>query len=184
MTRRFVVAAGGLLGALAIVAVSGPAGATPTTTRGPSFGRFTISFPSAPKSESNTKEVLSGFPAGVKSATAYWVSPVADPLGSSSAAPPAPSYLVVVGRAKSTKQAGTFTSAIKRVPGTQKVTVNGATGYRFVGTEKELSQSAAKDPGATEAFMYLSRSTTLYAVIVISDNHAQALSFLGSFRPG
>jgi hypothetical protein len=182
MTRRFLVAAGCLFGALAIVAGSSSVGGA-TTTLGPSYGKFTISFPSSPKSESNTKEVMSGFPSGMKSATAYWVSPVADPLGSSSAAPPAPSYLVVVGQAKSAKQANAFTAAIKSVPGTKKVTVNGANGYQFVGTEKQLSQSAAKDPGATEAFMYLSKGTTLYAVIVISDSHPQALSFLGSFQP-
>jgi len=182
MTRRFLVAAGCLFGALAAVAGSSSVGGA-ATSLGPGYGRFTISFPSSPKSESNTKEVMTGFPTGVKSATAYWVSPVTDPLSSARTAPPAPSYLVVVGQAKSTKQANTFTSAIKAVPGTQKVSVNGANGYRFVGTEKQLSQTAAKDPGATEAFMYLSKGTTLYAVIVISDSHPQALSFLGSFRP-
>jgi len=181
MKRRFLGSAGGLFVALAIVACSGSAGGAVTT--GPSYGKFTVLFPSSPTSESNTKEVMSGFPSGVKSATAYWVSPVADPLGSGSSAPPAPSYLVVVGQAKSSKVATSFTSAIKSEPGTHKVDVNGANGYKFVGTEKQLNPSAAKDPRATEAFLYLSRGTTLYAVIVLSDSHSQALSFLNSFRP-
>ena len=181
MTHRFAAATAGLLGALTLAgAVAPPAGAS---TTGPSYGRFSVSFPSSPGSASNTKEVLSGFPPGMKAASAYWVSPVADPLGSSSSAPPAPTYLVVVGRATSAKQANSFTNSIKAAPGAAAVSVGRAKGYRLVGTEKQLTQGTAKDPGATEAFMYLSKGTSLYAVIVISDSRSKALGFLGSFRP-
>ena len=179
--QRFFRVAGVLVGTLAVV-VAGAAAAGATTT-GPSYGRFSVSFPSNPTSASNTKDVMSGFPAGMKSATAYWVSPVADPLGSQNSSPPAPTYLVVVGQAKSPATGSTFTSAIKTAPGVTPVTLDGATGYRFVGTEKQLSGSSAKDPGATEAFMYLAKGTTLYAAIVISDSHGAAMSFLSSFHP-
>lgn len=172
----FVAAAALVLGACGGSSIS-------SSTLGPSYGKFTVAFPSTPTSASNTKEVLSGFPSGVTGATAYWVSPVADPLSSTSKTPPAPSYLVVVGHASSASEAAAFTSSIKQVAGAKPVTVDGATGYTFSGTEKNLNQGGATNPSATEAFMYLSKGTTLYALIVIANSASEAQQFLNSFKP-
>ena len=166
-------------------AVSASAGAT-ASSYGPRYGAFHIAFPTAPKSQSNTAGVLAGFPAKtVTTATAYWVSPVADPLSSSASTPPPPTYLVVVGKVKSAASASKFTATAHQISGATAVTVNGAKGYKFSGTEKQLNPSSTtlKDPNTIEAFMYVSKGTTVYAVIVVANNHSQVQGFLTSFRP-
>jgi hypothetical protein len=189
MKRNGLILAVLAVGALTLSACSSSsssdsAGSTGSaSTYGPSFGKFTVTFPSTPHSATDTKEVLSGFPSGVKSGTAYWVSPAADPLTSSSKVPPAPTYLVVVGKATSASQGATFTATIKPAPGAKAITVNGAKGYTFSSTEKTLSQKDATDPSATEAFLYVAKGTTLYAVIVVAKTAAEAKQFLSSFKP-
>jgi hypothetical protein len=189
MQRNGIILAVVAVGAVALSACgsSGSAGSSGSTgsasTYGPSFARFTATFPSAPHSASDSKEVLSGFPSGVKTGTAYWVSPIADPLKSSSKTPPAPTYLVVVGQASSAPQGVTFASTIKQAPGAKPITVNGAKGYTFTSTEKNLSASAASDPNATEGYIFVAKGTTLYAVIVVADTAAAARQFLSSFKP-
>jgi hypothetical protein len=160
---------------------SGSAGSA--STYGPSFARFTVTFPSAPHSATDTKEVLSGFPSGVTTGSAYWISPITDPLKSSSKTPPAPTYLVVVGKANSASQGATFAATIKQAPGAKPITVNGAKGYTFSSSEKNLSQNQATDPSATEAFLYVAKGTSLYAVIVVAKTAAAAQQFLSSFKP-
>jgi hypothetical protein len=185
--RSLLVMAILAVGAVTLGACGGSSASTSTTSAsgafGPAYGRFTATFPSKPTSSSNTKEVLSGFPAGVKTGTAYWVSPVADPLQSNSKTPPPPTYVVVVGQALSPAQVSGFTSSIKALPGAKSVSINGARGYTFSGTEKKLDQNDASNPAATEAFMFLSKGMTLYAVIVVHDKSAAALQFLKSFQP-
>ncbi len=155
-----------------------------SATFGPAYARFHAGFPSQPKSASDTKEVLSGFPPGVTTGTAYWVSPVADPLKANTKTPPVPTYVVVVGKAGTQAEVSTFTSSIKSLSGAKPVTTsNGARGYKFSGTEKTLDKNDATNPAATEAFMFLSKGLTLYAVIVVNDKSAAALQFLNSFQP-
>ena len=127
--------------------------------------------------------MLSGFPTGVKLGTAYWTSPTADPLTSTSKTPPAPTYLVVAGKATSTAQASTFAATLKQAPGAKPITVNGAQGYTFSNTEKNLGQNDATDPTATEGFLYVAKGTTLYAVIVVAKTAAAAHQFLSTFDP-
>jgi hypothetical protein len=177
-----VLAAGALtLTACGSSSSSGSSGTA--STYGPSFGKFTATFPSTPKSASNTKEVLSGFPTGVKVGTAYWVSPTADPLKSNAKTPPPPTYLVVVGQANSASQGTSFVGSIKGAPGAKPITVNGAKGYTFSSTEKALSKNEATNPSATEAFLYVAKGNTLYAVIVVAKTAAEAKQFLSSFKP-
>jgi hypothetical protein len=179
-----VLAAGAVtLGACGGSSASSTSTAATSASFGPSYGRFNAAFPSKPTSSSNTKEVLSGFPAGVTTGTAYWVSPVADPLQANAKTPPPPTYVVVVGKALTQAQVSTFTSSIKALPGAKSVTIDGARGYTFSGTEKKLDQNDATNPAATEAFMFLSKGMTLYAVIVVHDKTATALQFLKSFQP-
>jgi hypothetical protein len=181
MKRNGLILAGVAAGALILSACGSSSGSSPTY--GPSFGQFTVSFPSTPHSATNTKEVLSGFPSGVKSGKAYWISPIADPLKSSSKTPPAPTYLVVVGQAKSAAQGTSFVASIKQAPGAKPITVNGAKGYTFSTSEKNLSQNEATDPTATEGFIYVAKGTSLYAVVVVAKTVAAAKQFLNSFKP-
>jgi hypothetical protein len=164
---------------------SSASSSTPGTSAsyGPAYARFNADFPSRPTSATDTKEVLSGFPPGVTTGSAYWVSPVADPLKASTKTPPSPTYVVVVGKAGTQAQVSTFTSSFKAVTGAKPVITNGARGYQFSGTEKNIDKSDVTDPTATEAFMFLSKGMTLYAVIVVNDQAAAARKFLNSFRP-
>jgi hypothetical protein len=184
MKRNGLILAALAVGALTLSACgsSGSAGSS-ASTYGPSFGKFTATFPSTPHSASNTKEVLSGFPTGVKVGTAYWISPTADPLSSSAKTPAPPTYLVVVGQANSASQGSSFVGSIKQAPGAKTITVNGAKGYTFSSTEKTLSKNEATDPSATEAFLYVAKGSTLYAVIVVTKTAAEAKQFLSSFKP-
>jgi ABC-type phosphate/phosphonate transport system substrate-binding protein len=178
-----VLAAGAVtLGACGGSSTPSSTGAT-SGAYGPAYARFNAGFPSKPTSSSDTKEVVSGFPAGVTTGTAYWVSPVADPLKANAKTPPVPTYLAVVGKALTQAQVTSFTANIKALPGAKPVTINGAKGYKFSGTEEKLDGSAATDPTATEAFMFLSKGMTLYAVIVVTAQSATALQFLDSFQP-
>jgi ABC-type oligopeptide transport system substrate-binding subunit len=175
-------------GAVTLSACGGSSASSSSTlatsaSYGPAYARFNADFPSKPTSATDTKEVLSGFPPGVTTGTAYWVSPVADPLKTSTKTPPAPTYVVVVGKAGTQAQVSTFTSSFKTVTGSKPVTTNGAQGYQFSGTEKNIDKSDVTDPTATEAFMFLSKGMTLYAVIVVNDQAAAARKFLNSFRP-
>jgi ABC-type oligopeptide transport system substrate-binding subunit len=186
--RSLLVMAVLAAGAVTLSACGGSSASSSSTAAtsgsfGPAYARFNADFPSTPKSSSDTKEVLSGFPAGVTTGTAYWVSPVADPLKANAKTPPAPTYLVVVGKAQTQGQVSSFTSSIKSLAGAKSVSINGAKGYKFSGTEKKLDTNDASDPSATEAFMFLSKGMTLYAVIVVNDKSAGALQFLNSFQP-
>jgi hypothetical protein len=186
--RSLLVMAVLAVGAATLSACGGSSASSTSTTAtsasfGPAYARFNAAFPSKPTSSSDTKEVLSGFPAGVTTGTAYWVSPVADPLKANGKTPPAPTYVVVVGKALTQAQVSSFTSSIKSVVGAKPVTINGAHGYKFSGTEKKTDQNDATDPAATEAFMFLSKGMTLYAVIVVHDKSAAALQFLNTFQP-
>jgi hypothetical protein len=190
MKRNGLILAVVAVGALTLSACSssssssGSSGSSgSSSTYGPSFGKFTATFPSTPQTATDTKEVLSGFPTGVTSGTAYWVSPIADPLKSSTKTPPAPTYLVVVGKAKSAAQAATFTSSIKQAPGSKPITVNGATGYTFSSSEKNLGQNQATDPTATESITFVTKGTIMYAVIVVAKTAAAAQQFQSSFKP-
>lgn len=187
MKRSLLVMAVLAAGAVTLSACGGSTASSSTAATsasyGPSYARFNADFPSQPKSSSDSKEVLSGFPAGVTTGTAYWVSPVADPLKANGKTPPSPTYVVVVGKALTQAQVSNFISGIKAAPEAKAVTRNGAQGYKFSGTEKGLDQSDATDPAATEAFMFLSKGMTLYAVIVVNDKSAAALQFLNSFQP-
>jgi len=183
MKRNGLILAVVAVGALTLSACGASGSAGSASTYGPSFGQFTATFPSTPKSASNTKEVLSGFPSGVKLGTAYWVSPAADPLKSGSKTPSAPTYLVVVGKANSASQGTAFVASIKQAPGAKPITVNGAKGYTFTSTEKGLSANAASDPNATEGYIFVAKGTTLYAVIVVAKTADAARQFLSSFKP-
>jgi hypothetical protein len=183
--RSLLVMAVLAAGAVTLGACGGSSSSTGATagSYGPSYGRFNADFPSQPKSSTDTKEVLSGFPPGVKTGTAYWVSPVADPLKGGGKTPPTPTYVVVVGKAATEAQVSTFTSSFKTVPGAKPVTRNGAQGYQFSGTEKSINKDDDTDPAATEGFMFLTKGMTLYAAIVVNDKSAAALQFLKSFQP-
>jgi|SRR5271163_4237808 len=166
---------------VALAALGAPAGAAPTY--GPSGATFSVAFPKSPHSQTNTKAVLAGFPSGtVSTATAYWVSPSADPLQATTA--PVPTFLVVVGTAKSPKKATTFASTVHTLSGAVAVTVNGAKGYRFSGTEEKVEgSSSSRNPNATEGIEFLAHGKTIYAVEVTDNSAATANSFLQSFKP-
>ena len=188
MKRCLLVLAVLAVGAVTLSACGGSSASSSSTlassaSYGPSYAGFNADFPSKPTSATDTKEVLGGFPPGVKTGTAYWVSPVADPLNGGSKTPPSPTYVVVVGKAGTEAQVSTFTSSFKSVTGAKPVTTNGARGYQFSGTEKNIDKDGDTDPTATEAFMFLSKGMTLYAVIVVNDQAAAAQKFLNSFRP-
>jgi hypothetical protein len=182
MTQRAgALATATVLGALGL---SGGSVAGASSTYGPKYAHFTVAFPSKPTSESNTKAVLQGFPTGtVTTATAYWVSPVADPFKSTNA-PPTPTYAVIVGKAKSPKKAAAFMSEVKSFPGVTTVNINGAKGYRLIGTESSLEGSShPPDPTAAEGLELLAKGDVIYSAEVLA-TRAQAKTFLQSLSPG
>ncbi len=151
---------------------------------GPLGSQFTASFPSKPRSASNSTSLLQNFPAG-SHAYAYWLSPSTQIFGHNVPVPAPPSFIVFVGVLSSAAGGASYVQLVGSLPGMKVVTLDGLSGYEFLGSEgSKLNQgNKLTDPKATEGVLGLRRGATVYLVYAITAGRPAAQAFLASFRP-
>ena len=148
-------------------------------TYGPSGHTFSIAFPSPPKSQANTKGLLTGLPPGSK-AYGYEVSPDANVFNVAAApVPRPPTFAVVVVITRTAMTAKSFVQQLSALPGFKPYDTSGLTGFRFVGSEKSPINTGSRisDPTASEGALFLDRGSAIYVVEVITAHRAEAQAF-------
>ena len=89
------------------------------TLYGPSGQQFTVAFPSTPKSEINTKDLLASAPKGSK-VYAYSVSPDSNIFSNSAPTPRPPTYAVALFVSPSTTFGSEFVGSFAHIPGAKR----------------------------------------------------------------
>jgi hypothetical protein len=190
MRTRLLLLAGalGLTGALGAL----PAGASTTTTAppgvtvtyGPTWGRFTADFPQKPKNTTGST-VTAGFPSGTKG-SAYSVSKQKNLFGNAPVPPP-PSTMVVATQLPNATDARQLVAGLQSEAGSQgaKVTLDGYTGFRWVGSVGgPLNKGAeASDASAKQGTEVLAKGKVAYIILAVEGSTGQAKAFLQSFHP-
>jgi hypothetical protein len=166
------------------VAAYTPIASASSPRYGPAGDKFTVAFPSAPKSAANTSQLLSGLPTGVR-AYAYWVSASANIISGSSKVPKPPTYLIALLVFPSLSATQSYLKgATASASGLSPVTLDGLKGYEYVGPEngKVNPPADVTDRKATEALVALQRKDAVYLISVITSTRKETETFLGSFR--
>jgi hypothetical protein len=166
------------------VAAYTPIASASSPRYGPAGDKFTVAFPSAPKSAANTSQLLSGLPTGVR-AYAYWVSASANIISGSSKVPKPPTYLIALLIFPSLSATQSYLKgATASASGLSPVTLDGLKGYEYVGPEngKVNPPADVTDRKATEALVALQRKDAVYLLSVITSTRKETETFLGSFR--
>jgi hypothetical protein len=175
----FIVVMVSAAGALSM----GVSAAAQLATYGPPGHRFSIAFPSEPKSATNTSGLLNNFPKGTL-AYGYWVSPSSNIFASSAPVPIAPTFLVAIGVLPSTPSAVSFAKQLSQIPGMKAAKVNGLGGFEFVGSEKSaINQgNTLSNPSASEGVLVLRQGSTVFLIYAITTQQSAARKFLNSFK--
>jgi hypothetical protein len=146
---------------------------------------FKAAFPSPPQADADDVTAAQHFP-GAVSATAYWVSPdSADILNPGTPLPPAPTYLVAIGKFASHTAAAAFTASLRQTPGVRPAKIGRLRGDQFLGREGSAINHArgVTQPHAWDSEVALTRGSTVYLSIAYTTNRAAATSFTHSVRP-
>jgi hypothetical protein len=181
-SRRQLVAA-----ALFAVLAAGawPASASGATTYGPSWGKFTAVFPSAPTPSGNLAKQLTDVK-GAISGYGFAVTNDKHLFDTSSSGPTVPTYEVVAVRFTSASVASSAIASVrKQLSSPKNVAVGGANGFKAFGsvpgTAKSKGHAATK--GYTLGVEFLTRGSTGYQVVVATRASAAARAFVSSVRP-
>jgi hypothetical protein len=150
---------------------------------GPPGHRFSIAFPSTPKSEADTEEILESLPLGSK-VYLYAVSNAANIFANSSPTPRPPTYAVGVFLLASATSATEYVAYFADQPGVRRVTIDGKAGVEFVGPETSsvYRRQRATDPTASEGTLLVARGKTVFTILTITTSANTARAFLSSFR--
>jgi hypothetical protein len=179
MRRGTIITAAGLVAALSWAAVTPPAGAT-VHPYGPSWGRFTVAFPSRP-AQSSLKSELSQHCVDAQGAEGLVVSKAKD-VFADTATPPSPTYAVVVARFGNAKAAGKcLVSQRAEFVKPMVLTVAGVKAYEEVGAVPSSISGSSKPE--TLAVLLLLAGRNLYQAEAIAGTKAGATGFVRSFRP-
>jgi hypothetical protein len=183
MYRKALVAAVSILAAVAVVAVGSVTLAFAASAYGPSWGRFSINFPSAPTAFNNTpavRKVLSGY----SSVYAYTVASPSDPFALK-ATPKPPAFWVIVAKPGSGITLTQFLNIGKSLNAAKRETIGGLTAYVSIFPEstKYLQAGVITDKNATEGLLFTHKGTTLYLAEAVATKASTVHAFLFSFRP-
>jgi hypothetical protein len=162
-----------------------PASASGATTYGPSWGRFTVQFPSTPTESGNLAKQLTT----VKGAVAgygFAVSHDKDLFDASSTGPTVPTYEVVSVQFTTASAASSAIATVhKDLSSSTQVAVGGAKGFKAFGSVP--AAAATEGHAATKAYTlgveFLTRGTTGYQVVVATRTSKAAEAFVSTFRP-
>ena len=116
------------------LATYGPSATAASPRCGPPGIQFTASFPSKPRSASNSTSLLQNFPAG-SHAYAYWLSPSSQVFGHNIPIPAPPTFIVFVGVLSSATGGASYIHLLGSLPDMKVVTLDGLSGYEFFGPE-------------------------------------------------
>ena len=182
LTKRIPLL-GALVVAVTVVAVGSVTAVSAAVVYGPSWGRFSINFPSTPTVFNNTpavRKVLSGY----SSAYAYTVASPSDPFALKVTAKP-PAVWVIVAKPGSGISLTQFLNIGKSLNGAKRETIGGLTAYVsiFPETTKYLRASVITDKNATEGLLFTHKGTTLYLAEAVATQASTVRAFLLSFRP-
>ena len=182
MTKRIRMLAVFVVAGVGVAAV-GLETSSAATVYGPSWGRFSVGFPSNPVAFNNTpavRKVLSGY----SSVYVYTVASPSDPFALPVTAKP-PAFWVIVAKPGPKFTVTQFMNVGKSLNAAQRETIGGLTAYVsiFPETTKYLQASVITDKNATEGLLFTHKGTTLYAVEAVGTQASTVHAFLYSFRP-
>ena len=166
-----------------VVAIASASPVSAASVYGPSWGRFSINFPSTPTSFTNTpavRKVLSGYSA----VYAYTVASPSDAF-TLPVTPKPPAFWVIVAKPSPKFTVTQFMNVGKMLTAAKRETIGGLTAYVsiFPETTKYLQASVITDKNATEGLLFTHKGTTLYLVEAVGTQAATVHAFLFSFRP-
>jgi hypothetical protein len=169
----------------ACLALAVPTSASGATTYGPSWGKFTADFPSAPTASGNLAKQLTAVK-GAEAGYGFAVTTDKHLFDSSSSGPTVPTYEVVAVQFSSASLASSATAAVrKELSSPTSVTVGGAKGFKAFGSVPATAKS--KSHAATKAYTlgveFLTKGSTGFQVVVSTRTAAAAKAFVSSVRP-
>jgi hypothetical protein len=183
MTKRTRMVALLVVAGVGVATVDLATSVSAATVYGPSWGRFSINFPSTPAAFNNTaavRKVLSGY----SSVYVYTVASPSDAFALPVTAKP-PAFWVVVAKPGPKLTVTQFMNVGKMLTAAKRETIGGLTGYIaiFPETTKYLQASVITDKNATEGLLFTHRGTTLYLAEAVGTQASAVHAFLFSFRP-
>jgi hypothetical protein len=162
-----------------------PVSASGATTYGPSWGRFTVQFPSTPTKSGNLAKQLTTVK-GAVTGYGFAVTKDKDLFDSSSTGPTVPTYEVVTVQFTSASAASSAIATVRKdLSSSKNVAIGGAKGFKAFGSVP--AAAASEGHAATKAYTlgveFLTRGTTGYQIVVAVRTLTAAKTFVSTFRP-
>ena len=166
-----------------VVAIASASPVSAASVYGPSWGRFSIHFPSTPTAFNNTpavRKVLIGYSA----VYAYTVASPSDAF-TLPVTPKPPAFWVIAAKPGPKFTVTQFMNVGKMLTAAKRETIGGLTAYIsiFPETTKYLQANVITDKNATEGLLFTHNGTTLYLVEAVGTQASTVHAFLFSFRP-
>lgn len=182
MTKRILLLGGLLAAAIGVSAIGSATLVSAATVYGPSYGRFSINFPSTPTAFNNTPAVRSVL-TGYSSAYAYTVASPSKPFAARTTPKP-PAFWVIVAKPGAGISLQQFVNLGKFFKASKRENIGGLTAYVsiFPETSTYLQASVITDKHATEGLLFTHKGTTLYLAEAVAAQAATVHAFLFSFR--
>ena len=183
MTKPIRLLAVLVVGGVGVTAAGSTTSVSAASVYGPSWGRFSIDFPSTPTAFNDTaavRRVLSGY----SSVYAYAVASPPDAFALP-VTPKPPAVWVIVAKPSPRFTVTQFMNVGKMLTAAKRETIGGLTAYVsiFPETTKYLQASVITDKNATEGLLFTHKGATLYLVEAVGTQASTVHAFLFSFRP-
>lgn len=182
MTTGILLLSAVVAGSSGMAAIDPATLASAAAVYGPSYGRFSINFPSQPMAFNNTPAVRSVL-TGYSSAYAYTVASPSKPFAARTTPKP-PAFWVIVAKPGPGISLQQFINLGKSLNAAKRQTISGLTAYVsiFPETAKYLQASVITDKNATEGLLFTHKGTTLYLAEAVATQASTVHAFLFSFR--